>query len=338
MDSQGQNQLNDTVQAIVFSNESNSTTFAAGGWDGKLRVYEINSSSGDITPKLLGCVAINEPILAICWVDQESILVGTADCGLLGVHTKTGKAEGFLRLKSPIIGLHRFEKTSIIAIIETDGRVSFYSTQKLSIVGEILSKYRILCSDANEECIVLGLAENYFGIIPLTRGDPEAQYLSNPLNSPISSISIKSNALNILLTSVDGFACYVAIKAGTMGLEMVKRWHKKLNEKVSMGASTLYPFNCSTYTNASIPKDDTCILGGGDGMLMIIDTSSERQTKRFSISGSLNVTALGANSNGTYFAYATGYDWAIGFAGLFEFNKKDLNIRGRRIERFDLSG
>ena len=123
-------QPKDSIQTIRWLPGDKSTMFAAAGWDGKIRFYELTQSSGYNSREKLECKAVVDmgaPVLALEWISGTSLLAGLADGNLAEINTQNGNKSSIAKIDSPILELKYFEdnQLAVLIVFTGDDRIFF---------------------------------------------------------------------------------------------------------------------------------------------------------------------------------------------------------------------
>lgn len=333
-------QIDDTVQVLRFScNKLQQTNFlASGGWDNKLRVWEVNYNpngmgnniSCQFGTKLHFTDELPEAILSLSWqTDTYNLFSGQAD-GTITMHDLIGN-------QKRILGKHDLGVKELVYVDQLkclisggwDGKVSVWDinsqTQKPALTYDIGK--RVFAMSCVFPLLVVGLSERcvtYFNLNKIQSGffQPETMFESH-LKYQTRSISVFSEANGYAIGSIEGRVAIKHVdlnkqpeinqetKSMTTNEDFAFRCHRTGQE-----IQEVFPVNSIAFN----PAYGTFCTGGGDGTWLIWDRCSKSRLKMGSFPQEQNqnkipITALEYNLNGDLLAYAGGYDWSKGISG-----------------------
>jgi mRNA export factor len=332
--------IDDTIQVLKFSNNRIQPTnfLASGGWDNKIRVWEINynpiGNNNEITcqfnSKLHFTDEFPESILSLCWqTDTYNLFSSQAD-GTITIHD-------LINNQKRIIGKHDLGVKEIIYIDQYkclisggwDGKLCVWDinsqTQK-PILSYDLGK-RVFSMSCVFPLLVIGLSERgitYFNLNKIQSGlfKPECIFESH-LKYQTRAISVFSEGNGYAIGSIEG---RVAVKHVDLNkASEINQENKTMNSKDDFAfrchrtgedLQDVFPVNSIAFNAAY----GTFCTGGGDGTWVIWDRSSRSRLKLGCFPQQQNqnkipITALDYSLNGDLLAYAGGYDWSKGISG-----------------------
>jgi hypothetical protein len=86
--------------------------FAVGGWDGKFRLYEIVSDRSSYSSKhmfsMIFGFEVNEPIICMCWISQDQILLGLSSGEICILSIKNNSIDSIYKCSAPVIGIYAY--------------------------------------------------------------------------------------------------------------------------------------------------------------------------------------------------------------------------------------
>ena len=345
-------QIDDTIQCMKFIPTQNVNYLATGGWDNKLRVFNINyniinmnlNEEAQISSNLEYSYCHNSPIFSLSWEGNSGrIFTGCAD-GSVNVLDMAKK-------NLTTIGNHKSACKEVIYhpnynILLTGGWDGFINIFDLRSSGPVCSyqfENKVYSMSCAKDLFVVGLSEvkiAYFNLKKLQNNifKPELIFNSH-LKYQTRKVCVFPDGKGFAEGSIEG---KVAIK----NIEDLNNPPSINNETgTTMGQDekgiTDFAFRCHRSTNntptlvysindiAFNPVYGTFCTVGSDGNYCIWDKCNK--TRLFERNDSSNKTPLTAcdyNSNGNLLAFASGYDWSRGAEAAREYNNYNSNKVG----------
>lgn len=345
--------IEETVQVLKFScnkNNPNQNFLASGGWDNKIRIWEIsyqpmgqgNNQTCQFNSKLYITEELPEPVLSLCWqTDTLNIFSAQAD-GTITHHDLIGQ-------QKRLIGKHDLGVKEIFYLDQIkclisggwDGKICIWdvnnNTQK-PVLSYDLGK-RVFTMSCVFPLLVVGLSERFVTFFNLNKVQsgffqPEIMFESH-LKYQTRAISVFSEGNGYAIGSIEGRVAIKHIdlnktpeinqetKCMTTPDDFAFRCHR-----VGSEVQEVFPVNAIAFN----PAYGTFCTGGGDGTWLIWDRMSKSRLKLggFPVQntpqgGNVNkipITALDYSMNGDLLAYAGGYDWTKGISGENSFPTK----------------
>lgn len=183
--------------------------------------------------------AVNEPIICMCWISSDTILLGLASGEICVLDVKKNAIETIQKCQSTVLGIYAYNmkdgsnSMQILIVVDLSSNVTLFDLSNFKVLVEYKLDYRCTCCCFRDGILLLGSAESLVGYCEINRmGDSgyQIKYKKSPLNSPISTIDISSDLYHALLGGVDG-RCSRAIlkKHGEFLLDsdLIFKAHKK---------------------------------------------------------------------------------------------------------------
>lgn len=328
--------IDDTVQCMRFYPSNDLNYLASGGWDSKLRIFEIKkdiistsaiNDNVNINSKQFSICQHKSPILSLSWYGKNAaIFTGCCDGSINYVDCSKNTLTK--------IGEHQFGCREVIYLDNYnlllsggwDGALKLWDirTSNTPITTYQFSN-KIYTMSYSKNLLVIGLSESvvsYFNLNNLQQSKFEPRLIySSHLKSQIKKIAI--------LKDGNGY-----IEGGTLGKVAVK--YLDLNnpklENNELKNEKDFSFKChreiKNNINYSYPINDIAVnpfygsicTVGGDGKYSIWDLEKKRRIiDKKSLEDRTPLTACEYNKMGDLLIYASGYDWSKGakFAHLY---------------------
>ena len=329
--------IDDTLQTIKFSqNKQAMNILASGGWDSKLRLWEINYSvsgtNAQFNSKLVYNNSLSEPILSLCWQpDSVNLFSGTTDgticCNDLSNFSSTPIGKHELGVKE----LCWIGNLNLLISGGWDGKISVWDLKSNNPIATYETGKKIYTMSCVFPLLVVGLSDRqllYFNFNKIQQNGfkPEAIFESH-LKYQTRTVSVFSEGNGYAIGSIEG---RVAIKYLDLNkLPDINQETKQINSpedfafrchRIGDQMADVFPVNAIAFNHAY----GTFCTGGGDGTWLIWDKESKSRLKlgNFPIQNQIKIpiTALDYNLSGDLLAYAGGYDWSKGISGEKSFN------------------
>ena len=326
----------DSVQSIRWMPGQRSSIFAAGGFDGKVRFYELIQSGSRVNVKLQGGVDLGLPVTAIEWAGIKAIFASTADGCLYDINPTNGNKNQFGKADFPVAEMKIYEDSDRAALLvfQLDDTILIHNLKGNDRfpTTRMRAKYTIVCADISQHYLLVGMEGSRLGIIEtrdLFGRNPEFSYHESTLISPLTSVSIKHSSekkdVTFCLSACDGRISILKPSTGGYSGSPLK-----LNSEITFRAAKL-PDNRSNNDTLCHITNVQCITGSdrrlndlflacaANGEIKVWDMIKRIDTMTITKNGK-DITAARMNDDSSLMAYATGYSWAQGIWGL-----KDLN-------------
>jgi mRNA export factor len=333
--------IEDTVQCLKFFPSKDINYLASGGWDSKLRLFEINyqimgqNSNKDIVkifsePK--NTCKHQSPILSLTWEGSSGALITGCIDGSINyvdcqknIFTKLGEHNGGCKEVLYV------ENYIILLTGGYDGTVKIWDLKSKNPVTSYQFYNKVYSMDYSRNLFVVALSENvmaYFNLDNLQKNifEPELIYSSH-IKSQIKKVLVINDGNGYLEGSIEGRIAVKYINFYTkpslvgndnFGIETKNEFafkcHREIRQKENLVQT--YPINDMCVN----PVYGSVVSAGGNGKYYIWDIGEKSKiNERDNFSDKTPLTAVNINRNGTLLAYASGYDWSKGakFANLY---------------------
>ena len=339
-------QIEDTIQCMKFIPTQNVNYLATGGWDNKLRVFNINynvinqnlgNEDAQMSSNLEYGYQQNSPILSLSWEGNTGrIFTGCAD-GSINV-LDMGKKN------STTIGNHKFACKEVIYhqnynILLTGGWDGIINIFDLRSSGPILSyqfENKVYSMSCVKDLLVVGLSElkiGYFNLAQLQNRIFEPVLIFNShLKYQTRKVCVFPDGKGFAEGSIEG---RVAIKniRDLNNLPSINQESGTIMGKDEQGKDD-FAFRChrnnkvnpvQVYAVNDIafnPVYGTFCTVGSDGVYSIWDKlNRSRLFERLECPDKTPLTCCDYNSSGNLLAFAAGYDWSKGAEGAKEYSQ-----------------
>lgn len=331
--SNAQDQPRDSVQMIRWLPGNRSTIFACGGWDGKLRIYEVTKKSyGNSAQIEQRCVVnVQIPIICLEWVGDKQLYVGTVDSRILEVDVSNGKIGEFAKPSSPVQEIKLFDDRDSPAVLffHLDDRLTVYFPKNTSNkVMDVKFAARITAADLVKDVVVVCFDNCKILVCRVKDLEKTNQnYVDSPLGkeSKLNHASLKHDASGFVVSTVDGRVCYMTISgssySNTLGTksEIVFRAFKAVASNsqskpdiMNMATSMQFCYNSVNY--------DCFMSTSSGGELKVWDVASRQDQISYDTEKNCDISAARANQDFSLIAFAVGYSWNMGITGLAKVN------------------
>ena len=335
--------IDDTIQCMKFVPVQNNNFLATGGWDNKLRIFNINCQiinntinfeEAKITSNLQFGYQHSSPILSLSWEDLTGrIYTGCADGSINVVDMQKNS--------SNIIGQHKngckeviyHSKYGILITGGWDGVVNIFDLRSQGPVCSYNFNNKVYSMSCVNDLLVVGLSEmfiSYFNLQKLRNKifEPELTFSSH-LKYQTRKVCVFNDGKGFAEASIEG---RVAIKnIPDINIKpMINQETKTIQGKDSMGKDD-FAFRCHRDTKqnpvlvysvndiAFNPVYGTFCTVGSDGLYTIWDKNNRtRLYERCFPNGQVDkmpLTGCDYNFDGTLLAFGAGYDWHLGAEG-----------------------
>ena len=338
-------QIDDTIQCLKFIPVQNTNYLATGGWDNKLRVFNINYSvinqnlsneDAQISSSLDFGFQHNSQIFSLSWEGSTGrIFTGCADGSVNYLDMQKNNLTTLGRHKNPCKEVIYHQNYNILLSGGYDGCVKIFDIRSGSEVCSYQFENKIYSMSCVKDLLVVGLSEMkiaYFNLAKLQNKifKPELIFNSH-LRYQTRKVAVFPDGKGFAEGSIEGRVAIKNIRdlnnpppinpesGTTMGKdEQTKddfafRCHRntKLNPVIVYSVNDI-AFNPATGTFATV---------GSDGSYCIWDKMKRsRLYERAENNDTTPLICCDYNYAGNLFAFAVGYDWSRGAEAAKEYN------------------
>ncbi|KAI1337858.1 WD repeat domain-containing protein [Xylariaceae sp. FL0016] len=301
----------DTVSSLSWSPAANH--LAAASWDGAVRIYDVASNGSAIAAaKLLA----EGPVLDCDWAkDGSMVLVGGADKKLHLLHLPTGQQATVGIHGAPVRSVRFVDIPAsngpIVASGSWDQTVKYWDLRQQNPVAALACQERVYAMDAKAQLLVIATADRQFHLVDLK--DP-----TRFLRTQASALPCQTKAVAAFPDGKGWGYATIEGRCGINALDEKKdsntnftfRCHRAQSEKAK-DTTEIWAAN-SIQFHPTLPP--TFTTGGSDGTFCFWDRIAHSKLRAYpSVGNPITTTAF--NRDGSFFAYASGYDWSQGHAG-----------------------
>ena len=339
-------QIDDTVQCLKFIPIPNSNYLATGGWDSRLRVFNINyniinqnfpQEDAQISSTLEFGHQHNSQILSLSWEGNTGrIFTGCADGSINYLDMQKNNLTTLGKHKNPCKEVIYHSGYNILLTGGYDGVVKIFDLRTGNEVCDYQFENKVYTMSCEKDLLVVGLSEMkmaYFNLAKLQSKifKPE-QIFNSHLKYQTRKVAVFPDGKGFAEGSIEG---RVAIKNITdLNTPL------PLTETGTTSGKDDFAFRCHRSNNknppvyvysvndiAFNPVYGTFCTAGSDGIFSIWDKAKRmRLHERLEPSDHIPLTACDYNSAGNLLAFATGYDWSRGAEAAKEFNSSSNKI------------
>jgi len=325
--------IDDTIQVLKFCQNKNAMNIlAGGGWDSKIRIWDLNYSPQGINcqfnSKLVYTNSFSEPILSLCWQpDSVNLFSGTTD-GIISCNDMNNFSS--IQVGKHDLGVKELcwlgGPINLLVSGSWDGKLCIWDMKSPNPVATFDTGKKVFSMSSVFPLLIVGLSDRqmcYFNLNKIQQigFNPEASFESH-LKYQTRCVSCFSEGNGYALGSIEG---RVAIKYIDMNRNAEVNPETKQMNTVDDFAfrchrvgdiADVFPVNCIAFNHLY----GTFCTGGGDGTWLIWDKNSKSRLKmgHFPVQNNQPkppITAIDYSLNGDLLAFAGGYDWSKGISG-----------------------
>ena len=334
--------IEDTVQCLSFFPAKNIDFLASGGWDSKLRLFEINyqTVSQNSTEEIVNINSTQKneckhqsPILSLVWKGTSGgLFTGCTDGSInyidcqKNIFTKLGEHQG--GCKSVLYE----DNYNILLTGGWDGALKLWDLRSNNPIISYQFYNKIYSMSYSKNLLVVALSENvmaYFNLDKLRENkfEPELIYSSHT-SGHIKKILVLNEGNCYLEGSSEGriavkyinFYKKPVLNGENCGIQTEEdfafKCHREIKTIGNNKVVQVYPINDMSVN----PVYGSVASAGGNGKFTIWDINRKsRIYDRNNCDDKTPLTAIEYNNDGTLLAYASGYDWSRGsqYANLY---------------------
>ena len=339
-------QIEDTIQCMKFIPTQNANYLATGGWDNKLRIFNINynvintgsaSEDAQISSNLEYGFQHNSPIFSLSWEGNTGrIFTGCADgsVNVLDMAKKNLSTLGNHKNACKEVIYH--PNYNILLTGGWDGVVNIFDFRSSGPVCSYQFENKIYTMSCVKDLFVVGLSEIKIGIFNLAKLQnqifkPELIFNSH-LKYQTRKVCVFPDGKGFAEGSIEGRVAIKNIRdlnnlppinseTGTlMGKDEQNKddFAFRCHRNTKSNPPLVYAVNDIAFNNAY----GTFCTVGSDGIYSIWDKQQRsRLYERVDTQDKLPLTTCDYNSNGNLLAFSAGYDWSRGAEAAKEYNQ-----------------
>ena len=343
-------QIDDTIQCLKFIPTPNANYLATGGWDCKLRVFNINYSvinqslaqeDAQISSNFEFGHQHNSQIFSLSWEGNTGrIFTGCADGSVNYLDMQKNSLNTIGRHKHPCKEVIYHQNYNILISGGYDGVVKIFDIRSGNEVCNYQFENKVYTMSCEKDLLVVGMSElkmAYFNLAKLQNKifKPEIIFNSH-LRFQTRKVTVFPDGKGFAEGSIEGRVAIKNIRDlnnpppvnndnGTiMGKDeqgkedFAFRCHRKGKDNPLVYSINDIAFN---------PVYGTFCTVGSDGIYSIWDKMKRsRLHERTEVNDNVPLTACDYNSTGNLLAFAVGYDWSRGAEAAKEYNSNSNKI------------
>ncbi|KAK7967245.1 WD40-repeat-containing domain protein [Apiospora aurea] len=336
----------DTISSVSWSPVANH--LAAASWDGKVRIYDVASGP---SARAAAMLTMDSPVLSCDWAkDGTMVLAGGAAKQPHLLHLATGQQAAIGSHDAPIRSV-RFLDTAalgasspahLFATGSWDKTVKYWDLRQPGDrpLATLACADRVYAMDTKSSLLVIATAERHIHLVDLRNPSVFLRTTQSPLKHQTRAVSVFPDGRGWATASIEGRCGINAAddKSDGKSINFTFRCHrsapdiKKTTKVYTVNDVQFHPVHATTFATA-----------GSDGTFHFWDRVSHTRYKAYEPPAAVlsavpattannraaNGTAKGSggsdsaraaimttafNRDGSFFAYAVGYDWSKGHA------------------------
>ena len=323
--------IDDSISCLRFFPSNEINYLASGGWDSKLRLFEIqyqiinqsyNSEKVQINSKQINICQHKSPILSMAWLGNSGVIItGCVDGSVNYVDNQKNIFNKIGQHDNGCKEVLYLDNYNVIMTGGWDGKLNIWDLRSQKPLCSYQFKNKIYTMSCGKNLLVVGLSElvmAYFNLQNLQKNifKPES-FFNSHLKEQTKKVVVFNNDTGFIEGSIEG---RVAIKfinlnyppninKDTNCLQNEKDFAFRCHREVKNGVCYVYPINDISIN----PIYGSVCTAGGDGKYSIWDLQDKsRINDRENIDDNCPLTACNYNSIGNLLAYSSGYDWCKG--------------------------
>ena len=332
--------IQDTIQQMKFFPDENINILGAVGWDTNVRLYQVqyqenpsslgyNNGSCNINANLAKCYSLQNPLLTFDFVpNSQTLFAAGADGWIYQVDYEKGP--------SSRLGKHEKSCKEVIYVPELnclisggwDGNLFLWDPRNANSTPAMSYKFdhKIFTMSKSHNLLVVGMSEQmmaYFNLSKLNSNifQPECLFVSH-LKHQTRKVKCFPDGKGFVVGSIEG-RC--AVKNVNLNSSPVLDNNKNLQGQGDFAfrchrvggnnnADPVYVYSIHDIDFNN--KYSSFITVGGDGQYCIWDKDTKAKYGERGGSDKTPLTAVAVHPKGEIFAFASGYDWALGIKGM----------------------
>lgn len=298
----------DTVSCLSWSPVAD--FLAVSSWDNSVRIYEINPVDGNGIGRAM--YSHEAPALSCCWwADGSKVISGGADNAVRAFDLATGQSTQIGSHDQPVSGVVAVDVgVPMVASVSWDRTLKYWDMQKPEPVAVVQLPERAYSVASKRKLLVVACANLEVVLINLENPSTIFKTMPSPLKRDSEVVCCQADGTGFALGGVEGRCGIQYINPPTSSSNFSFKCHRVSQGTTSRPVDDVYAVLGVDFH----PTQNTLVTAGSDGTFHVWDKDN-RHRLAFSKNFGEPVTAIAFNTQGTLFAYATGYDWSKGYQG-----------------------
>ncbi|KAI0901979.1 WD40 repeat-like protein [Annulohypoxylon nitens] len=295
----------DTISSISWSPVSDH--LAAASWDGKVRIYNVTTAGVATGVSML---TVDSPVFDCDWAKDGTIVAaGGADKKLHLLDANSNQTMVLSGHDAPIRNV-RFvdvpgQGTPIIATGSWDKTVKYWDLRQQNPLASVDCQERVYSMDSKVNLLVVATADLKVHLFDLKNPAAISRTMPSPLKHQTKVVTAFPDGKAYAIGSIEGRVAMEAVdEKDPDSIHFSFRCHRdtlaKMSKVFTINDISFHPKTHSVFTTA-----------GSDGTYQFWDRVLRTRQKHYPKVGEA-ITSTAFNRDGTFFAYAAGYDWSKG--------------------------
>ncbi|KAF2973395.1 hypothetical protein GQX73_g149 [Xylaria multiplex] len=315
----------DTIQSISWSPVAE--YLAAASWDNKVRIYDVAQSG---SAQGVSALCAEGPVFSCDWAkDGKKVIAGGADKKIRIMDVSTGQQDIVGSHEAPVRGVRFVDvpgtEGSIIMSGSWDKTIKFWDIrQQGAAIASLPCGERVYSLDAKADLAVIATADLFIHLVDLKNPTTFLSKVKSPIRYQTKAVAAFPDGKGWATTSIEGRCGMNAVdEENARGINFTFRCHREIDEpnkliKIwAINDVQFHPVHTSVFAT-----------GGSDGSFCFWDRIAHSRLKSYfpsatppsAVGGTHNarpasITATSFSRDGSFYAYALGYDWSRGAVG-----------------------
>ncbi|EGW30488.1 nucleoporin GLE2 [Spathaspora passalidarum NRRL Y-27907] len=310
----------DTITDIAFSPQQE--LLAVSSWDKKVRIYEIDSNSGNNQGRAM--FEHDAPVFSARWsIDGTKVVSGGGDGQVKIYDIASGSTQQIGQHDNVVRAVRYVEcgatNTPVVVSGSWDKTLRYWDMRSPQPITTIQLPERVYCMDSSQKLLVVGGADRHISVIDLNNPQQIFKSYQSPLKWQTRTVCCYPQANGFAIGSIEGRCAIQYINDNEQkkfGFSF--KCHRKSGSSSTTSTTTRTTTSSSESQAYSVnaisfhPVYGTFSTAGSDGTFCFWDKDAKQRLKSFPVlPGTITATAF--NKTGNIFAYAVSYDWSMGY-------------------------
>lgn len=338
--------IDDTVQCLKFFPSKEINYLASGGWDSKLRLFEIkyevsqnyNRENATISASQINECQHQSPILSISWKGNSGTLfTGCVDGSINYIDPQKNQFNKIGQHNSGCKDVIYNNNYNILMTGGWDGALKLWDLRSPNPFTTYQFNNKIYSMSYNNNLLVVALSElvmSYFNLEKLQKSQFEPEIIFNShLNEQTRKVAIFNDGRGFVQAAVNGrvavkhISFYSKPKMNQQyGIQDDKDFSFKCHRQARDGYAYIYTINDICIN----PVYGTVCTAGGDGVYSIWDLQQKMRIHEKKLDNNNlepnPLTCCEYNQMGNLLALAQGYDWSKGAINASKYSRPKIYV------------
>jgi len=268
----------------------------SGAWDGKVRLWSLGNTGAEMK---LPAIQTEAPILSTCWgPDDYSVIIAGCDQRATRIDLNTQQRQIVAQHDQPIKFARWIPGNRLLMTVSWDKNIRYWDGRQATPTVSVPIQDKPYCADVRDHIAVVATSSPNIYVFNLQQPQQPMRTVQSQLKFQSRCVKIFADKAGFAVGSIEGRVAINHVESSRDGANFAFKCHRNDKDIYAINDIAFHPLG--TFA--------TC---GSDGHYIFWDKDSKQKLKSFN-QCPLPITCCEFSPNGSFFAYAMGYDWSKG--------------------------